>query len=455
MTLTRRDFLRAAAAAGGTFLISTRAGAATVERHSLLHPNDGRFAVWTDLHNHTLLSDGSGRADEAYTMLRERGLDAAALTDHATTQKQPGPAATPACPSTCGALTGLNEAGWQQLGELANAADDPGRFVAIRGFEWTTLALGHMNVWFSETWTDGLSMRGFGSARDAEYAAYAVQGETPLPAGDIARSLRSLLYAAPSPATIDGIYEWLASPANRPLLGGGDDAIAGFNHPNLYGNFADFRFDPRVVDRVVSLEMFSFGKRDYLFEGLSEGRSSPLVQCLDAGWRVGLLGVSDNHGSTFGNPAGRGGLWVSALTRDGIREALVARRFFAAAEPGIRVDATAAGARMGQTLPFRKGDLTVAVDVHVEGAAGRPLVVQVLTSGATVPMIVAAAATTAGASAPVRLTFNHDVTDGRWLVVRVCDPAQPANPNATGGYVEAGRAIAYASPFFLDPDAAA
>jgi hypothetical protein len=51
------------------------------------------------------------------------------------------------------------------------------------------------------------------------------------------------------------------------------------------------------------------------------------------------------------------------------------------------------------------------------------------------------------------MSVDHDIADGRWLVVRVTDPARPADPRATGAYSSAGEAIAYASPFFLDPDA--
>lgn len=427
---------------------------ATGERRSRLLPQGPRrFLVESDLHNHTLLSDGAGRAEEAFAMMREAGLDVAALTDHATAQKLAGDAGMVSCPSTCGAVAGITNASWQTLGRLADAADDPGSFVAIRGFEWTTLAMGHLNVWFSEGWTDGVSMQGFGSARDAEYAAYQVDGATPLPAGAIAEALRPLLYTAPSAATTEEFYEWLVSPPDRAVLGGGAGAVAGFNHPNLYGNFDDFRFDPRVVDRIVSLEMFSFGKDDYLYQGLDEGRINPLTHCLDAGWRVGLLGVSDEHGSVYGKPKGRGGLWLSDLSRDGVREALLSRRFFAAAEPGIRLDASAEGVPMGSTGGFRSGTVRIDLDLDLPGQEDRPLLVQVLTSGTPMPTVVDTVETVAGRGRPLRLRVNHDVDDGRWLVLRVTDPAQPADPRATGDFASAGRALAYASPFFFDPDA--
>lgn len=449
---SRRDVLKAGAAAGAALFfrgLPAIGSAGNSGRASSLFP--GFTLAESDLHNHTLLSDGSGRAEEAFAMMRAAGLDVAALTDHATTQRQGGVAS---CPSTCGAVVGIHEESWRTAGTLADAADAPGSFVAMRGFEWTTLAMGHINVWFTETWTDGLTMGGFGSVRDAEYAAYEAEGQTPLPVADLVETLRPLLYTTPSPATVDRFYEWLASPVNRPLLGGGGpDAIAGFNHPNLFGNFQDFKFDARVVDRLVSLEMFSFDKGDYLYEGLDQGRISPLTQCLDAGWRVGLIGVSDNHGSTFGRSAGRGGLWVPDLSRAGVRDALVNRRFFAAKEPGILLDAAANGVPMGRSVAHRSGPVTIDVDIDIVGATDRPLLLQVLATGSPLPTIVASMPIEVGPRRITRFTLDHDVADGRWLVVRITDPAQPADPRATGAFAAAGRGMAYASPFFLDPDA--
>lgn len=446
--ISRRDTLRAGILGAGALLVVPRLGygttAANTPRTSRLFP-DGTRLVGSDLHNHTLLSDGSGRAEDAFAMMRAAGLDVAALTDHASTNKHGMKIA--ACTSTCGAATGLDESGWAKHGQLADAANDPGSFVALRGFEWTTLALGHMNVWFSSQWIDGLSAGGFGSAREAEYMIQ----QTPL-AGESEKT-RPVTDGAPSAGSVRGFYDWLASAPDRPVLGGGADALVGFNHPNLFGNFENFRFDARLVERMVSLEMFSFAKHDYLYEGRDHGRISPLTECLDAGWKVGLLGVSDEHGSTYGKVKGRGGLWVDDVTRDGVRRAMLARRFFAASGPGVQLDASANGIRMGQTVPFRSGPVRIDLDLDIVGGAGRRLLVQVLATGAPMPAIVDTMEVEVGSQPTFSMTVDHDVANGRWLVVRITDPARPADPRATGAYAAAGEAIAYASPFFLDPDA--
>jgi hypothetical protein len=41
---------------------------------------------------------------------------------------------------------------------------------------------------------------------------------------------------------------------------------------------------------------------DYLFDGWSSGQSSQLNACLNAGWRTGLTGVTDEHGTNWGRP---------------------------------------------------------------------------------------------------------------------------------------------------------
>lgn len=44
-----------------------------------------------------------------------------------------------------------------------------------------------------------------------------------------------------------------------------------------------------------------------------------------------------------------------------------------------------------------------------------------------------------------------DVEDGRWVVLRLTDPTQPADDRAPAEYGASGGGIAYASPFFLEP----
>src|SRR3712207_6750860 len=120
-------------------------------RESRLFPANGTFVVHSDLHNHTLFSDGATAAADAFAQMRDVGLDVAAITDHAILGKVVGPV----CASQpCTLFGGINEEHWEALTAIANEKNDEGSFVAMRGFEWSTGTIGHMNVWFTEKWVD-------------------------------------------------------------------------------------------------------------------------------------------------------------------------------------------------------------------------------------------------------------------------------------------------------------
>ncbi len=127
-----------------------------------------------------------------------------------------------------------------------------------------------------------------------------------------------------------------------------------------------------------------FNKTDDYLLAFEPGGVSPLIQCLDAGWRPGLIGVTDEHGKDWGRPEGKGrtGLYVKELSRAGVREAMAARRSFAARVKGLRLAATLGGALMGRPLP-QPVDARVrsrsAVDVDLGPlASGMELSVQLL-----------------------------------------------------------------------------
>jgi len=196
--------------------------------------------------------------------MRSAGLDVAALTDHATfSDNVLGDVLADLLPPDYHQAAGLTPEGWATTRAYADAANADGAFTAIRGFEWSEPLLGHVNVWFTEHYVDVLQ------------------------AGVMAPLL-----------------EWLRRKPGL-VLDGGADGIAGFNHPGReYGRFEEFRFDPRVRDQMVSIEMFN-RRDDFLFEGYADGRSSPLC------------------------------------ARAGVKAAMQARRFFATRTSGLRVDATA------------------------------------------------------------------------------------------------------------------
>ncbi len=364
----------------------------------------GTLLVHADLHNHTLLSDGAGDPAEAFPSMRDAGLDVAALTDHAVrgaAMEGTGLGGTP--------WIGLDQAGWRRTAALADAHDRPGEFTAIRGFEWSHPQVGHVNAWFTDDFTDVATQQGMGE-----------------------------------------LYAWLTHAGGRNGLPGA--GLAGFNHPGREdGRFAGFRYAAAAAEQMVSLEMFN-RTDDYLFVGVAAGGTSPLVDCLNAGWRTGLLGVSDEHTANWGlQPGtGRAGLWVAEHSRAGVAEALRARRFFATRVAGLRVDATAGGMRMGSVLRHREGPVEFILDVDSGPSwAGRALQVQVLRPGTPVPTVADVVEMHCGEVA--RFTVPMNVEDGRWTVLRLADPDTSNNTQGPPDHPANNHAIAYTSPWFLEP----
>ncbi len=376
----------------------------------------GTTLVHADLHNHTLLSDGDGDPALAFDSMRSAGLDVAALTDHATySDNALGDVLTDALPPDYHQAAGLTPNGWARTREYADAANTDGAFTAIRGFEWSEPLLGHVNVWFTEHYVDVLQ------------------------AGLMAPLL-----------------EWLRREPGL-VLDGGADGIAGFNHPGREpGRFEEFRFDPAARDQMVSLEMFN-RRDDYLFEGWADGISSPLCACLNAGWRTGITGVTDEHGVDWGHPEGKGrtGLWVSDHSRAGVKAAMQARRFFATRTSGLRVDATASVAGgpavpMGSVLPASSGDATFTLDLARDDTwLGRRLAVQVLRPGTDAPVVPLVQEFVVGDL--VTVTVPLDRANGDWVLLRIADPTQPNATPGPAGHPGNDLGIAYTSPWWLEP----
>jgi hypothetical protein len=88
--------------------------------------------LWGDLHGHSQLSDGTGTPDDYFRYARDvAGLDVVALTDHDHWGVVP-----------LDQSPGL----WKTIEDAARRAHDPGRFVTLLGYEWTSWLHGHRHV---------------------------------------------------------------------------------------------------------------------------------------------------------------------------------------------------------------------------------------------------------------------------------------------------------------------
>ncbi|RKY19387.1 MAG: hypothetical protein DRQ55_10750 [Planctomycetota bacterium] len=260
--------------------------------------------LWGDLHGHSLLSDGSGTPEDWYRYARDvAALDFAALTDH----DHWGFRFLDQSPEL-----------WQQIAEQVEAFHEPGRFVSLLGYEWTSWIHGHRHVLsFEERPTLQVL-----SSLDERY-------ETPRQLWDALRGQQVLTFAHHS--------------AGGPIA-------TNWSYP------PDPELEP--VTEVVSVH------------GSSEGPDAPGViyrplagnfvrDALGKGFRLGFVGSGDGHDGHPGlaqlaNPTGSGGLvavLTDDLTRSGIRAALSARRCYATSGARMILRASLDGAVMGSLLP--------------------------------------------------------------------------------------------------------
>jgi len=243
---------------------------------------DGFHAFWGCLHSHSTYSDGAGPPLYAYAVARANGLHFLALTDHSQM---------------------FDEAGWTALKQAAEAATQPGAFVALRGFEWSSREQGHISVYASADYV----------SRDVE------------PYGSLA-----------------GFYTWLTE---QP-----DAVVAQFNHPGWpYGdNFGSFAYHSDAARHMVLVEVGNGSGKNYrTFEG-------SFLDALAAGWHVAPANNGDTETPDWGaDTPHRTGLLAPALTPADLLAALQARRVWATEDDNL-----ALALRTGQT--WMGGTVSVA-----------------------------------------------------------------------------------------------
>ncbi len=333
--------------------------------------------LWGDLHGHSNFSDGTGVPNDFFRYARDvAGLDVAALTDH----------------DHWGAPAFLDRtsAARAKLHHSVRRFHRPGRFVALRGYEWTSWLYGHRHVLY------------FGnegklhSSVDARY-------DTPLKLWDALRG-RNTLTVAHHPAGQPIAINWAMAP--------------------------DPELEP--VTEIVSTHGSSEA-RDTPFPIADPIPGSFVQDALAVGHRLGFVGSSDSHdghpGCTLGPPArscGLAAIFAEELTRDAILEALRARRVYATNGPRILLWVTLDEAPMGSVVASsREHQLKIEIVApgvieHADLVRDGEVVERVMGDGAR------------------ELSFERSVRDarpGETLYVRV---------------IQTDRGAAWSSPFFID-----
>lgn len=244
-----------------------------------------------DLHNHCNVGYGHGSIEDAFQNARLQ-LDFVCVTPHAhwhDLPDEPRLAAVAAYHRQGFARTAKH---WPHVQDLVRQHHRDGAFVTLLGFEWHSCQYGDHNVYFK---------------------------------GDRGAIIR----AGDMPELRDALRQVRASGTATMLI------------PHHIGYKAGYRginwaeVDPEFIHLVEIMSMHGAGEsptmpQRYLHTmGPLDGRSS-LQYGLSQGHVVGVVGSTDHHSAHPGSYGhGRVGVWASALTRDGIWEALTQRRTIA------------------------------------------------------------------------------------------------------------------------------
>ena len=342
--------------------------------------------LWGDLHGHSNYSDGTGLPEDYYRYARDvAGLDVAVLTDH----------------DHFGArFIDQNPEMWEEIARVTEAFHEPGRFVTVLGYEWTSWIHGHRHV---------LYFSGEGEVLSSLDPAY----ETPRQLWEALRGRDALTFAHHSAGDpIPTNWTFLPDPELEPVteimsVHGSSEAA---DCPRVLRRPVRGNFVRDVLDRGVQLGFVGSGDGHDGHPGLAH--LSPVY-----GW------VSEDRIGT----GGLAGILAEERTRPALLAALRARRTYATSGPRILLHATLEGHAMGEALPADGLPEDAVLRVVVIGTAGL----------ARIDLVRPSAVTSFQLGGELR--FVGDI---------------PLGQLAAGGYVylrvlQVDGAMAWTSPFFL------
>ena len=370
------------------------------ESNPLLVSPAGQRILWADLQNHSGLSDGSATPDDLLRYAREiAALDAAAVTDHDHWGMR---------------FMDREPAVWKRTLDAVDRRHDPGRFVALAGYEWTNWVQGHRHVVFFAP-----------------------------PADDVTVLLLS---------SIDERFDEV-----RELWSGleGARALTFAHHSSGSPIATDWSFEPpselEPVTEIVSVHGSSESPDSPGFVVRGALAGNYVRDALDRGYRLGFVGSSDGHDGHPGlahlaSPSGGVAAILSDdVTREAIYEALRARRTYATNGPRIVVRASYAGWPIGADIPAA-GAAGGEVG-PIAGVPERTLVARAVAPGEIARIEVIGRQGPAGAGGTMG---EAQCSPGE----RECSLAVALPEFRPGGYlylrvVQPGGGAAWTSPFFF------
>ncbi len=303
-------------AEAGLYVIEARsAGGLTAVSNPILCGTGDRFSTvyWGDIHGHSMLSDGTGHPHDYYAYARDvAGLDVASLTDHDAFGLRP-----------------LSGAPWELCTSSADSFYEPGRFVTLLGYEWTSWTYGHRNVYFP-------------GSRGEVYPYIDASTSTPEGLWSVVRPWRAITVAH--------------------HVGGGPVAT-------------DWDHEP-PIDVEMLVEVFSVHGNSERYGGermiYSPVEGHFVQDALGRGYRLGIIASGDGHichtgRSTMDYSQGLVALQAEALTREAIWEALTSRRVYGTSGARILLAFTVNGYPMGSVIPDDEMHLPRRVIARVLG----------------------------------------------------------------------------------------
>ncbi|MGC4115518.1 MAG: hypothetical protein QM765_13130 [Myxococcales bacterium] len=249
---------------------------------------------------------------------------------------------------------------WWNCRDQADDRDVPGQYVAACGYEYATfdplpISTGHNNVFFNA----------------------------------------SLMNATKT--NFHDLYAGLASCA---------ECVGQFNHPGdeERQTWSDWEFDAAADEKIALFEFNGGGAVWDLY-----------FVALDKGWHVSPANNQDNHSANWGTAnSHRSGLFMADLTRDGLKEAMRARRTFSTEDANASIRLMGQGVCwMGSRLANVGGTLSAHVHAEDPDAAESWTSIELFGPGKT-----ALGTQLCAPGATCSADFQVPLTGGTYLVAR-------------------------------------
>lgn len=264
-----------------------------------------------DLHNHCGISYGHGSIEDAYANARLQ-LDFASVTGHASWHDMPRD------DPRLRDVVAYHERGferlarcWDHVQDVTASVHEDGRFVSFLSFEWHSLRYGDHCVYFN------------GDRGDI------VRADS---LDDLRTTLRGLAR--------DGV-ETLAIPHH-----------VGYRRGMRGINWATYTDEFSPVVEMMSMHGCgegAEGPRPYLHTMGPRDARSTVLHGLRRGHVFGFIGSTDHHSAHPGSHGhGRVAVWAPELSRDGIWDAVRARRVYAITGDRIELSTSVGDAVMGE-----------------------------------------------------------------------------------------------------------